>query len=280
MQTADFDIRRMTREEIDLAVDWAAAEGWNPGLHDADCFHAADSDGFFVGLLDGEPIASISAVRYGDTFGFVGFYIVKPEYRGRGYGLKTWKAGIEHLAGRNMGLDGVVDQQENYRKSGFKLAYRNIRYEARGGGGRPENPGIIPLSQVPFEALAAYDRTLFPDARKRFLACWIRQPQSSALGILAGGRLKGFGVMRACRNGYKIGPLFADTPEAAGSLFRSFIATAAPDAPVYLDVPEVNPAAVSLAERHGITAGVRDGQDVHRRGAGTAFGKDLWGDLV
>ncbi|HLA33082.1 MAG TPA: GNAT family N-acetyltransferase, partial [Pseudomonas sp.] len=31
----------MTRAEVDLAIDWAAAEGWNPGLHDADCFYAA-----------------------------------------------------------------------------------------------------------------------------------------------------------------------------------------------------------------------------------------------
>jgi hypothetical protein len=28
---------------------------------------------------------------------------------------------------RTIGLDGVVDQQDNYRNSGFELAYRNIR---------------------------------------------------------------------------------------------------------------------------------------------------------
>ena len=31
-------------------------------------------------------------------------------------------------AARVIGLDGVVAQQENYRKSGFELAYANIRY--------------------------------------------------------------------------------------------------------------------------------------------------------
>ena len=54
----DYHIRAMTRDEVDVAVDWAAAEGWNPGLHDADCFYRADPQGFLVGLLDGEPIAS------------------------------------------------------------------------------------------------------------------------------------------------------------------------------------------------------------------------------
>ena len=35
----DLRIRTMRPEEIAIAVDWAAAEGWNPGLADADCFH-------------------------------------------------------------------------------------------------------------------------------------------------------------------------------------------------------------------------------------------------
>ena len=35
----------MSRAEVDLAIDWAAGEGWNPGRHDADCFHGADPGG-------------------------------------------------------------------------------------------------------------------------------------------------------------------------------------------------------------------------------------------
>ena len=80
-----YTIRTMARPEVDLAIEWAAQEGWNPGLHDADCFYAADPSGYFVGLMDDEPIACISAVSYGETFGFIGFYIVRPEFRGRGH---------------------------------------------------------------------------------------------------------------------------------------------------------------------------------------------------
>jgi RimJ/RimL family protein N-acetyltransferase len=133
-ETDRYIIRPMTRGEIDLAVDWAAAEGWNPGLHDAESFHAADAEGFLVGLLDDEPIACISVVRYEDTFGFLGFYIARPEFRGQGYGWRIWQAGMERLADRIVGLDGVVAQQENYRKSGFVLAYRNLRHEGKAVG--------------------------------------------------------------------------------------------------------------------------------------------------
>jgi hypothetical protein len=70
-------IRVMDRTDLDQAIDWAAAEGWNPGLKDAECFQAADPAGFLRGCLDGQPIGSISVVRYSSTFGFLGFYIVR-----------------------------------------------------------------------------------------------------------------------------------------------------------------------------------------------------------
>src|SRR6478735_3690618 len=100
----DLRIRVMRPDEIALAADWAAAEGWNPGL-------------------DGAPAATISCVNYDERFAFLGFYIVRRDVRGRGYGLRMWNAAIAHAPARTIGLDGVVAQQENYRKSGFQLAY-------------------------------------------------------------------------------------------------------------------------------------------------------------
>ena len=128
----NYQIRTMTRDELVLVVDWAAKEGWNPGLYDVECFYAADPQGFLIGLLDGEPIASISVVKYGMAFGFLGFYMVRPAFRGQGYGMRIWQAGLQYLQGRTIGLDGVVEQQNNYLKSGFQLAHRNIRYEGMG----------------------------------------------------------------------------------------------------------------------------------------------------
>src|ERR1700751_4290157 len=121
-------IRTMRPDEISIAVNWAAAEGWNPGLADDACFAAADPAGFFIGELDGAPAATVSCVNYGEGFAFLGFYIVREDLRGRGFGLAIWNAAIAHAGPRVIGLDGVVAQQQNYRKSGFKLAYANVRY--------------------------------------------------------------------------------------------------------------------------------------------------------
>lgn len=253
MSNDNFTIRTMTRPELEIAVNWAAAEGWNPGLADADCFYAADPRGFFLGLAGEEPVATLSVVRYGDSFSFLGFYIVRPGYRGRGYGLQIWKAGLAYAEGRTIGLDGVLAQQENYRKSGFSLAHRNIRYQGTGGGVFSEDPEIVPLSTLSFSDICSYDRPFFPGERTDFLQCWTGEPRR-AVGILQNRRLAGYGVLRPCRTGYKLGPLFADSPELARRLFVSLKSQTPEDAPLFLDTPAANAAAVALAADHGMTA--------------------------
>ena len=143
-----------------------------------------------------------------------------------------------------------MDQQDNYKKSGFKLAYRNIRYEGSGGGNPPDNSEIVKLSTLPQETIDSYDRPFFPAIRSRFIKTWINQPDCQALGIMKSGKLAGYGVIRGCHSGYKIGPLFADSPELAESLFLALKSRAKQSEPVFLDTPEVNQAAVALAERY------------------------------
>lgn len=244
-----YTVRVMTAEEIALAVQWAADEGWNPGNCDADCFYPTDPNGFFIGELNGEPVGCISAVAYKNSFGFVGFYIITPKHRGKGYGLKLWNHAMAYLKGRNIGLDGVVAQQDNYQKSGFKLAYRNIRYE----GIIPGKPSskLIPLPKTHLNQISAYDQYLFPEDRTGFWQRWTGQPNAVTLGKLEDNTLRGFGVIRSCRVGYKIGPLNADCPSTAEEILHA-LAAHAQNEPVYLDVPEINPAAVKLAESHNM----------------------------
>jgi ribosomal protein S18 acetylase RimI-like enzyme len=248
-----YEVRTMTRAEVDLAVDWAALEGWNPGLHDADCFYETDPNGFFIGMLNDEPIGCVSAVSYGESYGFIGFYIVKPDYRKQGFGIPLWNKAMEHLSGRNIGLDGVVAQQDNYKKSGFQLAHRNIRYEWRSTRNQREAQGITELSGVPSEDLLMYDAKLFGNRRDLFLKCWISRPGTIALGVVQGARLEGYGVLRRCRQGFKIGPLFADSADVAEILFLALTADLPVDTPTFLDVPEVNPQAIRMAQKYGMS---------------------------
>ena len=296
-------IRTMTRADLNLAIDWAAEEGWNPGLCDALPFWAADPAGFLIGEIEGQAVAVISAVRYGQDFGFIGFYIVKPAYRGQGYGWAIWQAALQHLQGRTVGLDGVLAQQENYQRSGFVLAHRNIRYAGVGsvlgagqasvatgllgcnqkcaefavrgelvepqapvsasspstGSGRTEAetrpslaPGLLALGEIPFALLLEYDRRCFPAAREAFLRTWIAQPGTQAYGVLAGQCLVGYGVIRPCRSGFKIGPLLAGSPDVAEAIFAQLHQFVPAGTVFYLDVMGSAPPALELVAGHGM----------------------------
>jgi GNAT superfamily N-acetyltransferase len=247
-------IRVMSPTDVDLALAWAGEEGWNPGLKDAELFRSADPEGFLAAFEDGSPIGCVSAMRYGAGFAFLGLYLVRPEYRGRGIGITLWRAAMERLAGRVVGLDGVVAQQENYRRSGFTLAHRNIRFVLGDGARPPLAPDITvrPAAALPFETIAELDRLCFPAPREGFLRRWLNAPGHVALAAEADGAPTGYGVIRPCLDGAKIGPLVSRDPKTAAALFAALAAAAQPG-PVFLDVPEPNIAAVTLARDGGMT---------------------------
>ena len=242
-------IRRMGRGEVQTAVDWAAVEGWNPGINDSDVFYEADPEGFFVALENGEPVGCCSAVVYEQELAFFGLYIVRPDCRNRGIGLRLTHAAMDYVGECNCGLDGVVAMQSKYADFGFQLAYRNVRYEGSCEGSLCDH--VVPLDTLPFEALEAYDRRHFSVGRPGFLGKWVSQPGSSALGYLSEGHLAGYGVLRPCRVGYKIGPLFADTDRIADALFQSLCASSHGGS-IFLDIPEPNEAALALTRRYGM----------------------------
>ena len=250
--TDGLHIRPMRPDEIPIAVDWAAAEGWNPGLADAACFATVDPHGFLIGELEGETAATVSCVNYDASFAFLGFYIVRADLRGRGFGLQIWNAAIAHAGSRVIGLDGVVAQQQNYRKSGFELAYANIRYGGTVAAPETPLPGGVALNEIPLADVEAYDASVFPAPRTAFLRAWIGAPGHVGRAVLRDGRLAGWGVIRPCRKGRKIGPLVADD-RAAAEIVLSALLAGAGGGEIFLDVPGINRDAVALAQDLGLT---------------------------
>ncbi|PAV12533.1 GCN5 family acetyltransferase [Methanosarcina spelaei] len=244
-------IRKMKRDEAEFAIQMAAGEGWNPGIHDGEIFYDTDPDGFFIAEIDEKPVGCVSAVAYDDSFGFFGFYVVKPEFRKKGIGTKLTEKSLENLGNRNIGLDGVLENEKKYQElMKFKSFYSNLRFEGRGEGEVPN--GLVKISDVPFESLLEYDREMFPAPRPVFLEKWIKQPDSYAFAAVEAGKLKGYGVIRKCQNGYKIGPLFADDPITAEKIFLALKASV-PDEAIYLDVPEPNKKAMEIAKKYEMT---------------------------
>lgn len=247
------EIRPMDRADLEVALGWARDEGWNPGLEDATPFHAQDPSGFLMGWLGTVRVGCISVVKYGGDFAFLGLYIVHPAHRGKGYGKAIWDAGIASAAGRTIGLDGVPAQQGNYRKSGFEFAYGSARWGGVLRGLVAKRSYVRPLTPEDLPALAAFDRRRFPAPREPFLAAWLAPSATrQAEGYFEGGVLRGYGTIRRCVSGWKIGPLFAENRAIAESLLATLVTPAGTD-PVFIDVPAPNLQAVEMVTQLGFT---------------------------
>jgi GNAT superfamily N-acetyltransferase len=253
-----FEIGPARPGEWDQVVLWAAAEGWNPGRHDAEHFLLQDPAGCLLGRLHGKVVSAVSVINYSPDYAFLGFYLVRPDRRGKGYGYETWRAGLRHAGERTIGLDGVPDQQENYRKEGFSPAYTTIRYR-----GKPnlehkgeDTEGIIPVQTKDLGLLSALDAVSHPADRHAFASRWAADPRHITRARLRDGLLTGYGVLRPAHDGYRIGPLLATTPRDASALLAALLSEAG-DATVSIDVPEPHHVARSLAELHGLAPASR-----------------------
>lgn len=252
VEASIYKISVMSQDELSTAINWARDEGWNSGIHDAAAFYQADTTGFLAGKYNDQIIATISAVKYGSDFGFIGLYIVKDTFRGKGFGFKLWEAAIASLSGRNIGLDGVLAQQDNYKKSGFKLAHRNIRFAGKSVKSTLPTRAIA-AEHIAFKDIEAYDSQFFPAERSAFLKHWIAPENSQTLAIVENSRILGYGSIRACDRGFKIGPLNAESSDIATELFLALTATIPEESEIFLDVPEPNKAAIALAQKFGMT---------------------------
>ena len=256
-----FEISPARPGEWTQIVGWAAAEGWNPGRHDAEHFLEQDPAGFLLGRQDGEAVSAISVVNYSPDYAFLGFYLVRPDRRGQGLGIATWRAGMEHAGSRTVGLDGVPDQQDNYRRSGFASAYTTVRYSGTpkvpdGTGADVDAEGIVPVAGLDLAPLAELDAAGHAADRHEYAMRWAADPRHTTLARFRDGLLTGYGVLRPAQQGLRIGPLLATSPSDADALLAALLRSAG-DAPVAIDIPEPHHVARDMAERHGLAPGSR-----------------------
>jgi GNAT superfamily N-acetyltransferase len=251
---AGYSIRQMSQAEALQLGDWAAAEGWNPGQGDIDVAWACDPEAFIALLHEGQLVGGGAILRYGRAAGFMGLFILRPDYRARGLGRVLWHERLRRLRSRlspeaPIGMDGVFNMAPFYAKGGFRLLHRDLRFEGPASGQAMAE--VQPLRATDWPTLLQYDRAIFGVPRDAFLQRWIERP-----GVVArlrrddAGRVLGYGVRRPCVRGFKIGPLFADTVQVASVLLDDLLHDVA-GAFVQLDVPEPNAAAVELAQRRG-----------------------------
>lgn len=233
--------------DLQTMLDWAAAEGWNPGLDDAVAFHAADPEGFFVAEAGGAPVAAISVVNHSDKVSFLGLYICKTAYRGQGIGFSLWNHALGHAGSRTVGLDGVAEQEPNYAKSGFVRSGATIRFE---GQLEPATSRTVrDFRQDDMPALNGLDTEANGYMRQSFLDTWLPPSRNRRTVVLTqAGKPAGFATIRRCREGAKVGPVIAPDADAGRTLVQA-AAERLPATKLVVDVPSAKTDFIGLLTR-------------------------------
>ncbi|QEY31105.1 N-acetyltransferase [Synechococcus sp. RSCCF101] len=261
--TSFLRIQPLRERDIRTVTDWARLEGFAPGVGDVAIYRHTDRQGLWVGHLAGAPVGCIAGVRYNAAYGFIGLFLVVPEQRGRGFGRQLWRHALSHLDDLPcIGLEAAPEREADHGRWGFQPASLTQRWQAISRSDQPapaaplEASGLKLLQgeAIPAMAVQAYDAQREPSPRPHFLADWLAHPAGTVLALIDGNdRCHGFGRIRPCLlasgQGWRIGPLLADSPQLAGHLIAQLRA----DHPgvLLIDTPGANAQAGALMAQLG-----------------------------
>jgi len=261
----NFSIRLISTDEILEVTNWARLEGFSPGFDDISIYRNTDSQGLWVGCLDDKPIGCIACIKYNPSYGFIGLFIVKKEFRNNGFGVKLWKHALDYLKNVDcVGLEAAPDRLNDYQKWGFKKSSVTNRWKSNGFQDLPlsnfykdqcDSFKVVPGSQIHSESVLIYDSQREPSPRPHFLNDWLKNSFGSVSALVDNnGMCHGFGRIRPCvlqdnNKGWRIGPLLADTPPLAELLIRKLVGNL--DSKILLDCSSLNPYANYLLSSLG-----------------------------
>ncbi|MCB0699991.1 MAG: GNAT family N-acetyltransferase [Chitinophagaceae bacterium] len=249
----ELEIKQLDYAGLKELMQWTEEEGWNPGPHDAEVFWATDPQGFMGIYKDEELIGGGSIVSYNGDFGFMGLFLVKPEYRSKGIGSSLWFKRRNTLLSRlkegaTIGMDGVVAMQPFYAKGGFTIAFRDERY-SKAGEEHIVNEHITSIQEEDMDAVLAYDKQCFGFDRPQFMRPWLQMPGTKTFKYMVGDELKGFAAVRRLQKDYKVCPLFADDAMVAEELYKACL-NSSTGAQLIMDIPVTNAQAVELVNKY------------------------------
>jgi GNAT superfamily N-acetyltransferase len=166
-----FVISTATRDELTEIVRMTIEEvHWRTSYKIADAWWALDPAGFFVGRLDRQLVSQICAIRYDDSYGYMGLYLVRESHRGRRFGIRLAAHAIRHLDGCNISVSAELDRIADYARSGFVLTSDDFIFLGVAARCSTESSFIVPYDESMLDAVADYDRRCFPAARRDYLA--------------------------------------------------------------------------------------------------------------
>ena len=229
-------IKLLSESDIDFVTEISRSEGFAPGVGDLRIYQNTDKQGIWVGWLNDNPIGCIAGVRYNENYGFLGLFLVIEKFRGNGFGLQLWKKALSHLSDLPcVGLEAAPERISDYSKWGFMVSSKTTRWQWLGDGELLmdgyedlDNFSFVEGTSIPQDAVKKFDEKRETTSRPHFLSSWLNHPAGKVIAVIdQEKRCHGFGRIRPCLlkngDGWRIGPLMADTPILLKILIKKLI---------------------------------------------------------
>jgi GNAT superfamily N-acetyltransferase len=247
-------VRRMTAADVPLGMELKRLAGWNQTEADWRRLLDLEPDGCFVAELDGTPSATLGTCVFG-AVAWVAMVLVHPRVRGRGLAKALLAHALDYLERcgvSSVRLDATPMGQPLYARFGFAVQYSLWRHE-----GVLPSAGDEPVSHVEtappeqYEEMVRRDREVTQTDRGKLLLRLFAERPAAVRVVRQDGRVAGFLAERTGTEALLLGPCVA-TADAGRALLLDAFARHVGER-VFLDVPERNRHALTLAAARGLT---------------------------
>ncbi len=247
--TASLTFRPLVDADVPAAVRLSTQAGWNQTAADwrrllagwpRSCLGACTD-----GLVATGTLATLATAAAAPT-GWIGMILVDERSRGRGHGgamMRELLRIARSLGLAGVGLDATDLGRPVYEKLGFVPHSGLCRWMRTCQTAAPHaavGPWIRPLSDEDWPAITALDVRGAGVDRLPLLRPLAAEPGATAVVAVERDRPVAFGFSRPGRTARAIGPVVADTAEAAAAVTRALLASAG-DAAVLVDMPDGSP---------------------------------------
>ncbi|XP_052784764.1 uncharacterized protein LOC128220424 [Mya arenaria] len=200
------NIRPGKQNEIQVLERWIKDEGWDHSTYDTMSQLKIDSNSLLVAAdQDDKPVGFGSAIACMNDLVYVDNFIVRADFRGKGFGRILLKDGImKRLVNRNGVLDSLPAMADTYKKYGFIYPGvrtvlltitidRDIMFKPLSDN---INIQVKPLENSHWPGILQFDKTVYPTIdREKILRAFFVGPNVTTLVALEQDKVVGFGSL-------------------------------------------------------------------------------------
>ncbi|MDP2415641.1 GNAT family N-acetyltransferase [Daejeonella sp.] len=228
--------RTMTAVDIPDGIKLCRKAKWNQLEADWQIFLQHSPGACMVATFQDQIVGTVTTIRYGYSFSWIGMVLVDPDFRRQGIGQKLLQQALQILqTEETVKLDATTQGREVYLKLNFVDEYRLSRMNMIVVENLFNPTTARPILKEDLPNLIEFDSNIFGANRSTLLQwMWEKAPQLSFL-IEDGNEIKGYSMGRYGHDFIHIGPIIAENTSIAKHLVIAALSKCA-GSPVILDV--------------------------------------------